>query len=217
MCVIWKENSLCWKQKLANQQYSIWESSVQYPYSFLPFPVLSVCVLFVRYHSIMRLKSFLITFMILSLSNFTSFSIIFYKKKFHKGNVKFLSLVSWWLLVWQVLGYLCALEAMLLSVLTRCGSVQYTPVDDDPSQMTMLQERRPPTPPSPPPPRRWPLDDVQPCSSKYLDPYSVAWWWASSPEAQGTSLFRHPIPQRHTLHLLPRITLDLYVCAYFVS
>lgn len=78
------------------------------------------------------------------------------------------------LLVAAVLGYLCALEAMLLSVLTRCGSVQYTPVDDDPSQMTMLQERRPPTPPSPPPPRRWPLDDVQPCSSKYLDPYSVA-------------------------------------------
>ncbi|GLH02435.1 hypothetical protein R5R35_005502 [Gryllus longicercus] len=104
------------------------------------------------------------------------------------------------LLVTGVLGYLCALEALLLTVITRCNSVQYTPVDDDPSQMT-LQERRdreaspsptpspqlqvPPTTRQQQPPQQWipmastsapvwPADDVQPCSSKYPDPYTVA-------------------------------------------
>ncbi|PSN34187.1 hypothetical protein C0J52_23023 [Blattella germanica] len=102
------------------------------------------------------------------------------------------------LLVTGILGYLCALEALLLSIITRRSALQYSPVDEDPSQMT-LQERRdrelqPVTgsrspsstslnlqvPPaavastSAPPPRVWPVDDVQPCSSKYPDPYTVA-------------------------------------------
>ncbi|XP_067003159.1 uncharacterized protein [Anabrus simplex] len=100
------------------------------------------------------------------------------------------------LLVTGVLGYLCAVEALLLSVITRCSSVQYSPVDEDPSQMTLQERRdRDPSPspsPSPrlqvPPARHqqqwvavastsapsWPVDDVQPCSSKYPDPYTVA-------------------------------------------
>ncbi|XP_069700331.1 uncharacterized protein [Periplaneta americana] len=119
------------------------------------------------------------------------------------------------LLVTGILGYLCALEALLLSIITRRSALQYSPVDEDPSQMT-LQERRdrelqpmtgsrspsstslqlqvPPSNQLPtsqqkqqqqqqwtaipstsaPPGRVWPVDDVQPCSSKYPDPYTVA-------------------------------------------
>lgn len=113
----------------------------------------------------------------------------------------------------QILGYLCAIEALVLSIITRHGSLQYSPVDEDPSQVTH-QERRdrelhpmtrsrspsstslqlqvPPTKnqlpsqqqkqqhwvalasTSAPAPRMWPVDDVQPCSSKYPDPYTVA-------------------------------------------
>ena len=62
-----------------------------------------------------------------------------------------------------------------------CIRDRYSPVDEDPSTMT-LQERRidaprdspsPPRPPSTPAPPRWPLDDVQPCSSKQSDPYHL--------------------------------------------
>ncbi|XP_021933260.1 uncharacterized protein LOC110836415 isoform X2 [Zootermopsis nevadensis] len=117
------------------------------------------------------------------------------------------------LLVTGILGYLCAIEALVLSIITRHGSLQYSPVDEDPSQVTH-QERRdrelhpmtrsrspsstslqlqvPPTKnqlpsqqqkqqhwvalasTSAPAPRMWPVDDVQPCSSKYPDPYTVA-------------------------------------------
>ncbi|XP_021933257.1 uncharacterized protein LOC110836415 isoform X1 [Zootermopsis nevadensis] len=113
----------------------------------------------------------------------------------------------------KILGYLCAIEALVLSIITRHGSLQYSPVDEDPSQVTH-QERRdrelhpmtrsrspsstslqlqvPPTKnqlpsqqqkqqhwvalasTSAPAPRMWPVDDVQPCSSKYPDPYTVA-------------------------------------------
>uniref|UniRef100_A0A1B6CW01 MARVEL domain-containing protein n=1 Tax=Clastoptera arizonana TaxID=38151 RepID=A0A1B6CW01_9HEMI len=85
------------------------------------------------------------------------------------------------LFITTCLGYLCALEALLLSLLTRCDGGQYSPVDEDPSTMT-LQERRgepprdspsPTRPPSTPAPPRWPVDDVQPCSSKQSDHYHL--------------------------------------------
>ncbi|XP_046999202.1 uncharacterized protein LOC124615402 [Schistocerca americana] len=96
------------------------------------------------------------------------------------------------LLIAGALGYVCALEALFLSIITRCRSPPYRPVDEDPSQVTALQER-PTSParlvPSPPPSPHWaepstsglpgpspaPVDDdrVRPCSSKYLDMYSV--------------------------------------------
>lgn len=79
-----------------------------------------------------------------------------------------------------MLGYLCAIEALLLSIITRCSQVQYSPVEEDPSQMT-LQERQEPSPQEVPEPVAvpvWPVDDVQPCSSKHLQPpfdmYTVA-------------------------------------------
>ncbi|KAJ9577280.1 hypothetical protein L9F63_006119, partial [Diploptera punctata] len=95
------------------------------------------------------------------------------------------------LLVTGILGYLCALEALLLSIITRRSALQYSPVDEDPSQLT-LQERREPLAASSRSPsstslnlqvppsatvastsaRAWPVDDVQPCSSKYPDPYT---------------------------------------------
>lgn len=81
----------------------------------------------------------------------------------------------------QVLGIVCALEALLLALLTRCDGGQYAPVTDDPASIN-LQERRagqndppilPYTPsPSPAsmtpcvPTSQWPLDDAQPCSSR---------------------------------------------------
>ncbi|XP_065221148.1 uncharacterized protein LOC135846080 isoform X2 [Planococcus citri] len=45
------------------------------------------------------------------------------------------------LFVTGVIGYLCALEALLLALLTRCDEGQYRPVNDDPSSIT-LQERK---------------------------------------------------------------------------
>lgn len=45
------------------------------------------------------------------------------------------------ILLFQILGYVCALEALLLALLTRCDEGQYSPVNDDPSSIT-LQERK---------------------------------------------------------------------------
>ncbi|KAJ8890351.1 hypothetical protein PR048_009859 [Dryococelus australis] len=81
----------------------------------------------------------------------------------------------------QVLGYLCAMEALLLSLVTRYHSVQYAPVDEDPSQVTLQEHRHDSCPPSPSlqlqlvpaPLPSWPVDDIQPCSSKCTNPYPV--------------------------------------------
>ncbi|XP_063225937.1 uncharacterized protein LOC134532867 isoform X2 [Bacillus rossius redtenbacheri] len=75
------------------------------------------------------------------------------------------------LLVTGVLGYLCAAEALLLSVVTRHRPVQYAPVDEDPGLVTSQGHRAP----SPPLQLQLqqvpvPVDDVQPCSSKCTDP-----------------------------------------------
>nr|CAD7397528.1 unnamed protein product [Timema poppensis] len=97
-------------------------------------------------------------------------------------NVTISSATAW------ILGYLCALEALLLSIITRFHSVQYTPVDEDPSQMTLQEQRRdnnrspspslqlqlkPVVPVASTSAPVWPVDDVQPCSSKCPDPYTV--------------------------------------------
>lgn len=43
--------------------------------------------------------------------------------------------------MFQIFGYLCSLEALLLALLARCDEGQYRPVNDDPSSIT-LQERK---------------------------------------------------------------------------
>ncbi|XP_046661905.1 uncharacterized protein LOC124355041 [Homalodisca vitripennis] len=70
------------------------------------------------------------------------------------------------LFITSCLGYVCALEALVLSMLTRCDGGQYSPVDEDPSTMTLQERPPPPSPPRPSAPAHWPVDDVQPCSSK---------------------------------------------------
>lgn len=93
------------------------------------------------------------------------------------------------------MGYLCGVESILISLVTKCHRVQYCPVNEDSSQM-MLQDaiqsetkvRKPPavkqqrralpkpipTSAKSTPGNSWPIDDVQPCTSKSLDPYTVA-------------------------------------------
>uniref|UniRef100_A0A8D8QV64 MARVEL domain-containing protein n=1 Tax=Cacopsylla melanoneura TaxID=428564 RepID=A0A8D8QV64_9HEMI len=83
------------------------------------------------------------------------------------------------LVITAILGYVCALEALLLALLTRCDGGQYSPVTDDPSSINLQERRGGPDPilpytPSPSPAsmtpgapsNQWPLDDAQPCSSR---------------------------------------------------
>lgn len=83
------------------------------------------------------------------------------------------------------MGYICALEALILSVVSKCEGGQYSPVEEEPSSMT-LQERQgirsgdSPTPTTLPsahtsaPSATAPLlYHAQPCSSKHHDPYPL--------------------------------------------
>ncbi|XP_022203607.1 uncharacterized protein LOC111060253 [Nilaparvata lugens] len=80
------------------------------------------------------------------------------------------------LLITGILGYICAVEALVLSLLTRCDGGQYSPVEDDPSTMTLQERRELHTAGTTPP--NWHDQDLQlqqPCSSKHhSDPYRLA-------------------------------------------
>ncbi|KAK6617154.1 hypothetical protein RUM44_005485 [Polyplax serrata] len=91
-----------------------------------------------------------------------------------------------------ILGYVCGILSILISFITKCHRVQYCPVSEDPSQMMLqdtiqsdtkvqrpppvIQQRRAPPKPVPistksTPVNSWPVDDVQPCTSKSAEPY----------------------------------------------